>query len=36
VAVDAVRGTATVNGEASFEALSAQVAAAGYQLVGLA
>lgn len=34
VAVDAAHGTATVTGEASLEALSAQVAAAGYQLVG--
>ncbi|HEX4845673.1 MAG TPA: heavy metal-associated domain-containing protein [Geothrix sp.] len=34
VSVDAARGTATVQGEATFEALSAQVAAAGYQLVG--
>lgn len=34
VAVDAARGTATVKGDASLETLSAQVAAAGYQLVG--
>jgi copper chaperone CopZ len=34
VAVDAARGTATVKGDASLEVLSAQVAAAGYQLLG--
>ncbi|HEY3400880.1 MAG TPA: heavy metal-associated domain-containing protein [Geothrix sp.] len=34
VAVDAARGTAEVTGTASFEALAAQVAEAGYQMVG--
>ena len=34
VAVDAARGTATVTGTASFEALAAQVSEAGYQMTG--
>ncbi len=34
VTIDLAQGTATVEGEASQEALAASVAAAGYQLVG--
>ena len=36
VTIDLAQGTATVEGEASQDALAASVADAGYQLVGLA
>ncbi len=36
VAMDVPGGTATVEGDAPFELLSQRVAAAGYELVGLA
>ena len=36
VTIDLAQGTATVEGEASQDALAASVAEAGYQLVGLA
>lgn len=36
VAVDAARGTATVTGTASFEALATRVAEAGYHMVAQA
>jgi len=34
VATDVAKGTATVEGEASFQALAASVAEAGYEMVG--
>ena len=34
VAMDTAKGTATVEGDAPFEAMAASVAAAGYELVG--